>query len=526
MVFFTRSFFYKYSAFIEFGGIIMRYIPDAAQMKAADQYTIQKLGVPSLELMENAALSCIDVMKEKNMDLTHVCVICGSGNNGGDGFAIARLLVNQGIKVTVVMAGNIERVTKETLYQIEELTKTGTPIVNEFDSDEYSMIIDAIFGVGLSRNIEGRYRDLMVQINNSSGIKFAVDIPSGISADKGEVLGIAFKADYTITFQAAKLGHLLFPGKGYCGEIIVKDIGISNAYFENDTDVSVIYEKEDYKKMLPERKEDSHKGTYGKLLIIAGSRGMSGAAYMNAISAYKCGAGLVQVYTVEENRIILQTLLPEAIITTYDTYNEKQLLELISWADTICIGSGLGMSEISVKITKTVIFESDVPTVIDADGLNILGEHMWYLLKKKHNQFIFTPHLKEMSRLTGEDIGKIKSDRKRMIEEFTAKYQLTCVLKDSRTLIKSLEERLVINTSGNSAMAKAGSGDVLAGIIAGLLVQTGNVHYAATLGTYLHGRCGDEARREMGSYSVMARDLIECISKIFIREEGKYYEKI
>lgn len=504
----------------------MQYIPDAIQMKEADQYTIQKIGIPSLELMECAAASCVEVMKEKNMDLSHVCVVCGSGNNGGDGFAIARLLVNEGKKVTVVMAGNIERATKETLYQIEELKKTHTEIVNEFNPSEYSMIVDAVFGVGLSRNIEGKYRELILKLNETTGIKFAVDIPSGISADNGNVLGVAFKADYTVTFQAQKVGHIFYPGKEFSGEIIVKDIGISEIYFEQNQEVSVVYDKELYKELLPVRKEDSHKGTYGKLLIIAGSKGMSGAAYMNAMSAYRSGAGLVQIYTAEENRIILQSLLPEAIITTYETYDQKQLLKQIEWADTICIGSGMGVSDISRKILKTVIFESDIPVVIDADGLNILGEHLWYLDKKKHNQYILTPHMKEMSRLTGLDIGTIKTDRIQKVRAFTERYQVTCVLKDSRTVIGSFKERTVINTSGNSSMAKAGSGDVLAGIIAGILVQTKAGHDAAVLGTYLHGKCGDVARREQGSYSVMARDLIECISKVFKREEGKYYEEI
>ena len=178
------------------------------------------------------------------------------------------------------------------------------------------------------------------------------------------------------------------------------------------------------------------------------------------------------------------------------------------------------------KILKTVLFESEVPCVIDADGLNILSKHMWYLDKKKHNNYIFTPHMKEMSRLTGADVGTIKTERKRIIEEFTNKYNLTCVLKDSRTMVKSLNERIAINLSGNSSMAKAGSGDVLAGIISGLLVQTGKCYQAAVLGTYIHGRCGDVTRREKGSYSVMARDLIDSISTVLKREEGKYYEEI
>ena len=504
----------------------MRYIPDASQMKEADLYTIQKLNIPSLELMEQAAISYIDVMIEKQLDMSHVCVVCGSGNNGGDGFAIARLLSSKNVKVTVVMAGNLDKVTKETDYQIKRLKESGVSIETNYIPGEYSIIVDAIFGVGLSRKIEGKYYELIQQLNASSCIKFAVDIPSGISADNGEVLGISFKADYTVTFQAEKIGHVVYPGKEFSGEIIIKDIGISETYFENNSDVAVIYEKEDYKKLLPVRTENSHKGTYGKLLVIAGSKGMSGAAYMNAMSAYMSGAGLVQIYTSEDNRIILQSLLPEAIITTYENFDEKQLLQLIQWSDAICIGSGLGLSEVSRKILKTVIFESDVPCVIDADGLNILSEHMWYLEKRKHNQYILTPHMKEMSRLTGFPIGTMIKDRKKIIEEFVTKYQLTCVLKDSKTFIKSYNKRMVINVSGNSSMAKAGSGDVLAGIIAGILVQNKCCSDSSVLGTYIHGKCGDVARREMGSYSVMARDLIKCIGVVFKREEGKYYEEI
>ena len=504
----------------------MRYIPDAVQMKNADLYTIQELKIPSIELMENAAISCIEVIKDKNLDISNVCIVCGSGNNGGDGFAIARLLAQEGIRVTVVMAGNPDKVTRETKYQLELLKNTGIDITNEYIFKDYSIIIDAIFGVGLCRKIEGRYYELIEKLNASNAVKFAIDIPSGISADNGSILGIAFKADYTVTFQAEKLGHIFYPGKQMCGEIILKDIGISDFYFKNNTDVAVMYDEEDYRKMLPVRSEDSHKGSYGKLLIIAGSKGMSGAAYLNALSAYMSGAGLVQIYTSEDNRVILQSILPEAIITTYNEFDENQLLKLIHWSDTICIGSGLGISEVSKKILKTVIFESMVPCVIDADGLNILSDHMWYLNNKKSDNFIFTPHMKEMSRLTGEDIGTIKANRNRIIDEFTTKYHITCVMKDSRTAIKSVNERISINTSGNSAMAKAGSGDVLAGIISGILVQTKSCHQSAVLGTYIHGKCGDVARREKGSYSVLARDLIECISKVFKREEGKYNEEI
>lgn len=498
----------------------MKYIPDAAQMKAADQYTIETLQVPSLMLMERAALSCVDVMKEKKLDLSNVCVVCGSGNNGGDGFAIARILTEQNIKVTVVMAGNPNRCTQETAYQMKQLEEAGVSYVDEFQPDEYSLIVDSIFGVGLSREITGNYKTLIDTLNESSAIRFAVDIPSGISADHGNVLGVAFKADYTVTFQAAKTGLLFYPGKEYAGEVIVKDIGISEEYFENDSSVSVIYEHKDYQNLLPERKEDSHKGSYGKILVIAGSKGMSGAAYLNAYAAYMSGAGLVQIYTSEDNRIILQQLLPEAIITTYEDYEESKLLELVSWADTICIGSGIGLSDVSRKILKTIIFSSEVPCVIDADGLNILAKHMWYLKKKKHDQYILTPHMKEMSRLIGMDVLSIKENRKSVMDTFTNSCGITCVLKDSVTAICDNRNRMVINTTGNQAMAKAGAGDVLAGIIAGILAQTKSCHTAAVLGVYLHGRCGDEARKQKGSYSVLARDLIDSLSIVLKGEEG------
>ena len=505
----------------------MRYIPDAAQMKAADQYTICNLLVPSLELMEQAAEACVEVIKEKHFDLSNVCVVCGAGNNGGDGFAIARLLANEGWHVTVVMAGNMNRTTSETQYQIEQLLKTETQITDIFDETvSYTLIIDSIFGVGLSRNIEGNYSKLLEKLNQSTGTKLSIDIPSGISADNGKILGIAFKADYTVTFQTEKIGLLLYPGKEYAGEVIIKDIGISEKYFQQNCNVAVVYNKSEYKGMFPVRKEDSHKGTYGRLLVIAGSKGMSGAAYLNAISAYRAGAGLVEIYTVEDNRIILQQLLPEAIITTYTAFNEKELLELIRRADAICVGSGIGMSDVSVKIVKTVLLNTEIPCVIDADGLNILSKHLWYLDSKKHENIIITPHLKEMSRLTGIDIGTIKEDRKNIIEEFTQRYKVTCVLKDSRTLIKSPDNRTNINLSGNSAMAKAGSGDVLAGIISGILVQTKSCHQAAVLGTYIHGSCGDAARSEKGSYSVLARDLTDAIATVFQREEGNHYEEI
>ena len=385
--------------------------------------------------------------------------------------------------------------------------------------DSYSVIIDAVFGVGLSRKVEGRYRQVIEQMNRMRGTKFAVDIPSGLSATTGCILGCAFKADYTVTFQLKKIGLELSQGRTMAGRVIVPDIGISTDSICEDQEIVRTAGKNIYRKMLPDRPEDSNKGTYGRLLVIAGSKGMAGAAYLNAHAAYMTGAGLVRVYTSSDNREILQTLLPEAIITTYEEYNKEELLSLLTWADGVCIGSGLGMSRLSEKILKTVIEYVKVPCLIDADGLNLLAENKNYLNQMAERRFVITPHMKEMSRLTGTPVEELKADRIQILKDFISRYRITCVLKDSRTLIASEEKGIRMNLTGNSAMAKAGSGDVLAGVISGWMVQGKEAEDAAELGTYIHGLSGDLAKFEKGVYSVMARDLIEYISKALMKLE-------
>ena len=493
---------------------------NAAQMKAADQYTIQKLGVPSLELMEHAAQACVQVLEDEKVDLSHVCVVCGSGNNGGDGFAIARILQNNRYSVETFCVGNPEHYTEETQEQMHRLQECGGKITYGMPQEDfYSVIIDAVFGVGLSRKVEGRYRQVIEQMNRMRGIKFAVDIPSGLSATTGCILGCAFKADYTVTFQLKKIGLELSQGRTMAGRVIVPDIGISTDSICEDQEIVRTAGKDIYRKMLPDRPEDSNKGTYGRLLVIAGSKGMAGAAYLNAHAAYMTGAGLVRIYTSSDNREILQTLLPEAVITTYEEYNKEELLSLLTWADGVCIGSGLGMSRLSEKILKTVIEYVKVPCLIDADGLNLLAENKNYLNQMAERRFVITPHMKEMSRLTGTPVEELKADRIQILKDFISRYRITCVLKDSRTLIASEEKGIRMNLTGNSAMAKAGSGDVLAGVISGWMVQGKEAEDAAELGTYIHGLSGDLAKFEKGVYSVMARDLIEYISKALMKLE-------
>lgn len=492
----------------------MWYLPTGEQMKNADRYTIHELKVPSLTLMEKAAQACVEMIRGKNLDQSHICVVCGSGNNGGDGFAIARIFAETGARVTAVMAGNPRHLTEETLYQKELFEKTKGRLCDEFEEDEYSIIIDAVFGVGLNREVTGRYCDIIGRMNKSAAVKVAVDIPSGVSAETGALLGTVFRADYTVTFQSKKIGMLLYPGREYAGEVITADIGISEKVFEEDEDVACTYDSSEYAGMLPVRKADSNKGTYGKVLMVSGSRGMSGAAYMNALGAYRMGAGLVRIYTAEENRAILQGQLPEAVITSYELFDERELLRLLEWADVICIGSGIGTTEKAWKIVRTTIENAEVPCVIDADGLNLLSEHRKYIKQLSSKQIILTPHIKEFSRLTGKTVEEIKADRMEALREFTEEPGITCILKDAVTLIRTGGKRACVNLSGCAAMAKAGSGDVLAGIVTGLLAQGLGCHEAAVLGVYLHGRAGEYAAEKKGIYSVLARDIAENIGEV------------
>lgn len=484
----------------------MQYLPNGMQMKEADTYTIEQEHIPSSELMERAANACVSCMIDSGYDLGNILIVCGKGNNGGDGLVMAEIFKKKGYPVTV--------------YQIHP--SAG----DEYPQGEYSIIVDAMFGVGLNRPVQGVYAKTIEHMNASSGVKVAVDIPSGISSDSGCVLGTAFRADLTVTFQAKKAGHILYPGRSYAGEVVVADIGITTNIFERNKSVACCYDKEEYWRFLPERRRDSHKGTYGRLLVIAGSEGMSGAAYFNAAAAYRTGAGLVEIYTSGANRIVLQSLLPEAIVTTYDSYEEEKLRELLDKADAVCIGSGLGTGKKAKKILRTVLREAKVPCVIDADGLNLLGEYPEYMELLREGRFVLTPHMKEMSRLTGVGIKKIKEQRIPLLEEFVQEYGCTCILKDSCTIVSAEGEHTYVNQSGNEAMAKGGAGDVLAGIVAGLLVQKVSEREAAVLGVYAHGTCGDLARDELGSYSVLATDLIRKLSVVWKGEEETRHEKL
>ena len=499
----------------------MKYYPNADQMKAADHYTMETLGVPSMELMERAAKSLVQRLEELN--LSAVCIVCGSGNNGGDGFAAARLLKEKGYHVRTVFIGEDSRMTKEAAEQKRLFEAIGGEIRNTYEESEYSVIVDAVFGVGLCRKIEGRYKEVIESMNQSKGIKVAVDIASGVCASTGLILGTSFMADITVTFQREKLGMILYPGCMCCGKVMVEDIGIT---FPKDSQkmVYTLEEEACYRK-LPRRYPDSHKGTYGKLLIIAGTKGMAGAAFLNALAAYRSGAGLVKIYTHEDNRIVLQQMIPEAVVITYEAYDEGELIKLLKWADAVLIGSGLGTSGKAGKIVRTTIENVEVPCVIDADGLNLLSEHLKYLESLTNENFIFTPHMGEMKRLKKCSAEELKEERIRLLSDFAETYGGVCVLKDSRTLVAGKEHGIYVNLTGNEALAKAGSGDVLAGIIAGFLAQGSDCFTAAVLGVRLHGLSGEVISGVKSKYSVLARDITDGLGTV-LKDWEETYEKI
>ena len=490
----------------------MRYLPNGTQMSQADSFTIKETGIPSLVLMERAALKTVEVMHTHGIDTSRPLVVCGSGNNGGDGFAIARLLTEEGASARILFAGRESSLSEECRVQKKIAENLGIGIITEIPEEEYTVIIDAVFGVGLSREISGKYADIIAWMNEQNCSKVAVDIPSGVSSATGKILGIAFHADLTVAMACVKAGCEMYPGKYSAGETVAVPIGIDPEFFSSDENVCITYARCHIPELLPERKADSHKGSYGRVLMITGSSGMAGAAYLSAKAAYAVGAGLVQIYTAQENRAILQQLLPEAIISCYQEYDEEKLTQLLDWADVVCIGCGLGTGKISRRILEGTLNRVSVPCIIDADGLNLLSRKM-DLLEKMCSPVILTPHMKEMSRLTGYSVNDLSDRRLEIIREFTEKYPAVCVLKDSRTFIKEKGRHPFFNLAGNSAMAKAGSGDVLAGVITGISAQGMPAYESAALGVYLHACGGDEAKEAKGSYSVLARDLIAGIEK-------------
>lgn len=502
----------------------MKYTVTGTQMKQIDKDTIERIGLPSMVLMERAALAVVEKITSLcESGAETILIVCGTGNNGADGIAVGRILTGRGYQTTVLLAGNLEHATQEHCRQREIASKLGVRMIGaeEFmqsPQKPYAVIVDALFGIGLTRPIEGELRTLLEVLSQKTESRVvAVDIPSGIHADTGEVMGIALKADVTVTFGYLKSGLMLYSGKAYAGAVVTADIGFSDiSLYRTGCDASVLDASD--LEQLPKRQAEGNKGTFGKVLIFAGSKGMCGAAFLSALAAYRTGAGLVKIFTVSENRVILQTQLPEAIVETYDSEEvlpggtfQEYLERQCDWADVIVMGPGLGRESYVESLVEMVLAYVYVPVVLDADGLNVIADHS-HLSRYFTENIIITPHMGEMSRLTGIPISELKADPLEAARDYSSRTGAVCVMKDAVTVIADKEGNAYINDSGSSALAKAGSGDVLTGVIAGLLARGMEGTKAAAFGVYLHGISGEKAAEKLGENSLLARDIANQIS--------------
>ncbi len=495
----------------------MRFLADGLEMRGMDRYSIETIGIPSIVLMEHAAAAAVDEMRGCLEGQPSILIVCGTGNNGADGLAMARLLDNEGYAVQVAPVGNQMKATEEWKTQAEICSRLGIPFVHQELSAEYirsnriGVVVDGLFGTGLSRMVTGAFQDAIEAINRSGAYVVSIDIPSGISADSGAVLGCAVKADLTVTFQCEKLGMALYPGKEYCGQTVVRDIGIPPVSQRTVAPRAFTMDETDLEQM-PERPAYSNKGTFGRVLVIAGAKNMAGAAILSGTGAYRSGAGLVRVLTVEENRVILQSTLPEAILTTYSGKELPLdvLEEACGWASSIVIGPGLGLSDQTTSLLRYVLQYRKAPVVIDADGLNTLAVHREMLDSLGENA-VLTPHLGEMSRLIGMPVSHITMDLPETARTFSERYGAVLVMKDAKTLVADGKSRLYVNTCGNSGMATGGSGDVLAGVIGGLLAGGMEPFEAASYGVLLHSLAGDAAAAELGERAVTAGEIARRI---------------
>lgn len=513
----------------------MRNLVTGQQMKRIDQYTIEEIGVPSLVLQERAALWAASEVKKRVKKGTRVWAVCGTGNNGADAIAAARILDLWGYPATLVLAGDREKETEECRIQRNIAKKLGILDVSWQEAEELEgVILDGLFGVGLTREIEGEFRQcIQWAASQPAVLTVAIDIPSGIHSDRGTIMGAALKADVTVTFGWEKCGTVLFPGREYAGEVVIGDIGFPALAYENvmlknsqEQNLVFTYEPEDLS-LLPQRPEYSNKGTFGHVLIVAGSRTMSGAAYFSAKAAYRCGTGLVKILTVEENRQILQQLLPEAILAVYDPEMAwedpegfgKLLEDQCVWADAVVLGPGLGTEPYVKELVAGVLSAACSTVVIDADGLNVIAANP-ELTRYYTENIVITPHLGEMARLTGKTIEEIQEDVSGTAAEYASFWGIHCVLKDAATAVSDRDGRLYLNTSGNSAMAKAGSGDVLAGIIGALCAQGMEPFEGASLSVYLHGLAGDRYWKKRGKASLLASELADMAGELADLERG------
>ena len=500
---------------------------NAEKIRNSDKITIEKYGLPGIVLMENASAGAAKICLEELRDIKKpkVLVVAGKGNNGGDGYAAARLLKNKGVKAEIVVLGDLTQIQGDAKINLDVAEKIGIPVTSDISDIEEKiksadLIIDAIFGTGFKGSARSPQAEVIELINKFARKVVSIDIPSGVNADNGHTEGSCIKADVTVTFAMPKLGSLLYPGAENTGRLEVIDISIPEQVVD-ELDIKTNYlTMDEAKEMLPKRRSRSNKGTYGKVLVLAGSEKMSGAAYFAGKSAYRAGAGLVYIGTVFHRRKVIQTLIPEAICIPLDdfdgcVYNDSYdaIENILDGMTAVILGPGLGSAENVRDFVERVLKNAKVPVVLDADGLNSICGNT-NVLKNTAKTAIVTPHPGEMSRLMGISIKEILANPLDTALNFAKEHNTVTVLKDARTVIASPDGRAYINLTGNNAMSKGGSGDVLTGIIGAMLAQGLNSFEAAVLGVYIHGSAGDKAAEEMGHYGVLASDLMDFTGKV------------
>lgn len=492
----------------------------AGEMRSIDAFSIEKLNIPGIVLMENAARACT----QEIAGFESFVIVVGKGNNGGDGLAIARQLINLGKKAEVYLvfadefSGNA-KINREILRSMNIPVKSCSDIDKLIaDIKTSDCVVDAVFGTGIKGDVTGIAKDVIEAINKHSKYTLSVDVPSGINSDTGEVSNAAVKADKTVTFAAYKRGMLLYPAADFTGEVMVADIQIPQMAFD-ELEIKVNTTDEEFvKRTMPKRKANSHKGDYGKILVIGGKVGMGGAVLLSSMASLKMGAGLVTACIPKEMSGYIGEL-PYEVMTMPMDFSEDadKIADLVNNYDVVLFGNGIGREEYVFTLLSKILDKIEVPIVIDADGLFALSKFPEKITGKKA---VLTPHSMEMARLLGVDVETVEKNRFELSKEFSEKYNVTLVLKGNHSIITAPDGHQNINMTGNSGMATAGSGDVLAGMTASLLAIC-EPFSAATLAVHFHGKSGDRARDNLCEASVMAGDIIEGLPHILPVENTK-----
>lgn len=495
-------------------------ILNTVQTREADAYTIANEPISSIDLMERASSQCVNWLINKYDSKTSFAVFCGVGNNGGDGLVIARQLVIKGYDIDVFIVQFSENYSADFKVNLERLREEGIfPIIlTEQQKDVYInediIVVDAIFGSGLTKPITGWIAELIQQLNQNKTTKIAIDIPSGLFAESNidNLQENIIQATYTLTFQQPKLAFLMPDNFLFVGDFEVLDIGLHRKYLDQVSSQMVYVTKEIAQSILHVRQKYTHKGTYGHALLIAGSKGKMGAAILAAKACLRSGAGLISVHIPKCGVEIMQTAVAEVMCIEDEENDFVSTLSEISLFSAVGIGPGLGQETQTKKVLKLLIQNSVNPLVIDADALNIIAENKTWLAFLP-NQSILTPHPKEFERIVGGWAND--EERLKLQQQLSLKNNLIVVLKGANTSITCPDGMVYFNSSGNPGMATGGTGDVLTGLVTGLLAQGYEPKDAAILGVYLHGVSGDIAKENLDENAMIAGDLLNYLAMAF-----------